>query len=952
MLASGSRAKSAGTRAARRARAGPPTPARRRWRGAGGGRPSRSVVVAYSRPVPTLYSVFEETVRRFGDRVAVEVQRKDALDRFTYADLHALARDRAAWLDAAGIQPGDRCAILAPNDAHWCAAYLAVLSRGAIVVPFDTNYTAEQVGILMRDSGARTLFVGERLRPAAERALADLPGVRTFDVHAEPVARLDAPAAPAPPAPGSTLDPSAPAVILYTSGTTSDPKGVVLSHANLIAERDAAFAVVDVGDRDSVLGVLPLFHSLAQLANLLLPFAVGARVVYLETLSSQELVRALAERQITIFACVPQFFYLIHERIMREVGKRGWAARTIFRVLLAISFRARRLGVNLGPAFFGTVHRLMGRQMRLFVTGGSKFDPAIGRDLYALGFTILQAYGLTETSGAATINTPHEAHLDTVGRPLPGVEVRILPPETGGEIDDGEIAIRGPIVMQGYYGRPDATAAVMRDGWFLTGDLGRIDHEGRVTITGRRKEVIILANGKNLYPEEIEAHYRKSAFVKEICVTTLAGGEGSANERLYAVVVPDMDVLREKKIVNAGDLLRFELEGLGAGLPSYKRVLGYEVSFDPLPRTTTGKLKRHEILKRLKQAPHHAAPTGEATAEDLAWLDDAHVAAAMAVVRRRAAEGVSCRPASNLELDLGLDSMERVELLTELEQEFGVNVPEEQVHHIFTLEQLIDAVRPAHAPEARPRPGAHPPEARPEAPAADESWSVLLRDLPPPTDSVLGPILERRPFVEPLLFVCGHLLARALARVEVTGLEKIPREGAFLLCPNHQSYLDPFFVCGVLPYRALADAFFVGAIEYFETPLMAWIGRRVHLVPVDPDSNLVPAMKAGAFGLSHGKVLVLFPEGERSIDGTVKRFKKGAPILSRHLGVPVVPVAVKGVHELWPRGRAFNWRGVLPWRRARVRLQFGDPVQFTDGESYADAANRLRGIVDGMWQKL
>jgi long-chain acyl-CoA synthetase len=927
--------------------------------------------------VPTLFSVFEETVRRFGRQVAVEVQRKDALDRFTYEDLHALALDRAACLDAAGIQPGDRCAILAHNDAHWCAAYLAILARGAIVVPFDTNYSAQQVAIILRDSGARVLFVGERLKTTAGQALAELPGVTTFDLHATPA---PGPLGDAAASPGRTLDAERPAVILYTSGTTSDPKGVVLSHANLIAERDAAFAVVNVGSADSVLGVLPLFHSLAQLANLLLPFAVGARVVYLETLSSQELVRALSERQVTIFACVPQFFYLIHERILREVGKRGWAARTVFRALLATSFRVRRLGVNLGPTFFGKVHQLMGRQMRLFVTGGSKFDPAIGRDLYALGFTILQAYGLTETSGAATINTPHEAHIDTVGRPLPGMDVRILPPDDlGGDNGDGEIAIRGPIVMQGYYGRPDATSAVMRDGWFLTGDLGRVDGEGRVTITGRKKEVIILANGKNLYPEEIEAHYRKSAFVKEICVTTLAGGSGLADERLYAVVVPDRDVLREKKIVNAGDLLRFELEGLGAGLPSYKRVLGYEVSFEPLPRTTTGKLKRHEILRRLKQAPHHGAPAGDAAAEDLTWLEDPHVATAMALVRRRAAEGVACRPASNLELDLGLDSMERVELLTELEQQFGVDVPEEQVHHIFTLGQLIDAVRPSHASEARPRPGAHPPKAgpRPDAPEranppqagphpaasagadppkagpnVDESWSVLLRDLPPESDSVLGALLQRRPFVEPLLFVLDRILPRLLARVEVTGLEKLPRDGAYLICPNHQSYLDPFFVCGVLPYRTLSQTFFVGATEYFETPLTAWLARKINLVPVDADSNLVPAMKAGAFGLSHGKVLVLFPEGERSIDGTVKRFKKGAPILSRQLGVPVVPVAVKGVNELWPRGRAFNWRGMLPWRRARVRLQFGDPVQFTDGESYADAANRLRAIVDAMWQEL
>src|SRR4029079_4411149 len=241
-----------------------------------------------------------------------------------------------------------------------------------------------------------------------------------------------------------------------------------------LAERDAAFAVIEVTDKDTILGVLPLFHSLAQLANLLLPFAVGARVVYLETLNSTDLVRALSERRITIFACVPQFFYLIHQRVMQQVQKSGLVTRLMFGLLLGLNFRLRRIGVNLGRLFFGKVHDVMGRDMRLLVTGGSKFDPPIGRDLYSLGFTILQAYGLTETSAAATINTPHDAHIDTVGRPLPGVEIKFV---------EGEIAIKGPIVMQGYYNRPDATAASIKDGWFYTGDLGRADESGRITIT-------------------------------------------------------------------------------------------------------------------------------------------------------------------------------------------------------------------------------------------------------------------------------------------------------------------------------------------------------------------------------------------------------------------------------------------------------------------------------------
>jgi long-chain acyl-CoA synthetase len=918
----------------------------------------------------TLWDLFETTAGRVGDRVAVEVQRKDALDRFTYRELHALALDRAAQLEAAGVAPGDRCAILAHNDADWCAAYLGTLARGAIVVPLDTNYSAAQVATVLSDSRARVLFVNSRLTPTAREATSALPDVAVLDIHTErrdfsPGVEPDkaGPSARQAPSPAPAFAKATAgkpctdaAVILYTSGTTADPKGVVLSHANLIAERDAAFAVVNVSERDSVLGVLPLFHSLAQLANLLLPFAVGARVVYLETLSSQELVRALAERQITIFACVPQFFYLIHERIMREVGERGVVARAVFRALVALSFRTRRLGVNLGRRLFGRVHAIMGRQMRLFVTGGSKFDPAIGRDFYALGFTILQAYGLTETSGAATINRPDEAHIDTVGRPLPGVELRVLPPESADT--DGEIAIRGPIVMQGYYNRHDATAAVIRDGWFLTGDLGRLDAAGRLTITGRKKEVIILANGKNVYPEEVEAHYRQSAYVKEICVTTVTLDDRPAGEHLYAVVVPDMELLRARKMVNAGEILRFELEGLGASLPSYKRVLGYEVWFEPLPRTTTGKLKRHEMERRLRerrQAKASVAGAGPSPAfagagvsrPDVVWPDEAHVPAALAIARARAAPGALLSPDANLELDLGLDSMQRVELLTELEQRFGVRVPEERRHEIFTLGQLVDAVRPGAA-------GAPVAESGHMGPAvgSDESWRVILDDLPRADDPVLSGLLERRPFLAPLLFAASRVLTRLMAHVEASGLDHLPRDGAFIVSPNHQSYLDPFFVAGVLPWRVFVSLFFVGAIEYFETPLMAWVARKVNCVPVDPDSNLVPAMKAGAFGLKHGKVLMLFPEGERSIDGTVRRFKKGSPILSRHLGVPVVPVALKGVYEIWPRGRGFNWQTLVPWRRGRVRVAFGTPIQFTAGESSSDAAARLRQAVDEMWREL
>lgn len=876
----------------------------------------------------TFWQVFEAAAGRFVARTAVEIQRPDRLDRWTYGELREAALAIARAVVAAGVSPGDRCAILSDNDAHWCAAYLGILRAGAIAVPLDTNYSAAQVGTIVRDASPRLMFVNDRLAAVAREALADRPEVGIIDVHAIPHAASTLPAA--------IEDASATAVILYTSGTTADPKGVMLSHGNLIAERDAAFAIVTVTEADSVLGVLPLFHALAQLANLLLPFAVGARVVFLETVNSTELVRALADRQITIFACVPQFFYLIHQRVMQEVARGGLLKRAIFRTLVETSFWLRRAGLNAGPWVFGRVHAVMGRQMRLFVTGGSKFDPAVGRDLYALGFTILQAYGLTETTGAATINSPDEAYIDTVGRALPGHTLKTMPSED--EDLDGEIAITGPIVMQGYYNRPDATAAVMQDGWFLTGDLGRLDAGGRLTITGRKKEVIVLASGKNIYPEEIEAYYRQSAFVKEICVLGLTSEDDPTSERLFAVVVPNMDLLRERKIANAGDLLRFELEGQSIHLPAHKRVLGYDIWFEPLPRTTTGKLKRHEIEKRLRQKERDKARAqAVAASPEATWAnDDPHAASACAVIAARA-RGGAVTPDANLELDLGLDSMERVELITELEQRFGVRVSDEQSHHVLTVAQLIEAVRPV--------------DGRTAAAEAEDSWAMMLRDLPPDDDPLLKGLLEPRPVGRPILY--GLLrFVRVLARIDVRGLDKLPRHGPYIISPNHQSYVDPFLLNSVLPYHVFRQLFFVGAAEYFETTLTRWLARQANLVPVDPDANLVPAMKAGAFGLAHGKVLMLFPEGERSIDGTVKRFKKGAPILARHMNVPIVPVAIHGAFELWPRNRRFNWR-TLRWLSGhRVRIAIGAPITVSPNEADAEAADRLRADVQAMWMGL
>jgi long-chain acyl-CoA synthetase len=907
--------------------------------------------------MPTFYSRFQESAGKWPQRVAVEIQRRDRLESFTYAELCRMAESVGRWLTEHKIRPGERCAILADNGPRWVASYLGAVAAGCVAVPLDTAFHADQVSKLLKDSGASLLFCDLRHLAVAEQAADKKLKLVVLDRAPE-----NGPKAPSvspkiadfdsilEAGPGS-FQPFAAAendlvALLYTSGTTADPKGVMLTHANLMGEVAAVFARLHITQSDAILGILPLFHALAQMANLLLPLVTGARVVYLETLNTTELLRALRERDISAFCVVPQFFYLIHERIFKEIAQRGKLVASLFRMLMGLNRLTRRLGLNLGSLFFGRIHHTFGSKMRFLVTGGSRFDPKIAWDFYALGIDVLQAYGLTETSGGAVTSVPGKNVIGSVGRALPGVEVQIVDPQMQEDLGQpvGEIAIRGSIVMKGYWNRPDATAQVLKAGWLQTGDLGYLDPAGNLYLTGRKKEMIVLASGKNIYPEEIEAHYLKSAFIREICVLGLTSAPGEPfSERLHAVVVPNFEVLKERKVVNAKEVIRWDIETLSAQLPSTKRILSYDIWQDELPRTTTRKIKRFEVEKRVKlgQAPCAAAPKSESelSEEQELWLDQPPVKRALAVIREAAkSEPRSIRPDSNLELDLGLDSMQRIELLTAIERELGGKVDESRLSAIYTVRDLVDAVinSAESAPSDRPQ---------------FSGWASVLES--DPGDMEVLALRKPRPISTALWYALGRLLAmfaRDRFHLKVTGLENLPSHGPFMLCSNHQSFIDPVVMGSLLPWNVFREVFSVGTSEIFGSGFMHWLAGTLRVVVVDPDANLVPAMKAGAYGLRWGMVLIIYPEGERSIDGKPKRFRKGAAILSTHLKVPIVPVAIEGFYDVWPRGNKFFQKFGPLW------MSFGPPIPPPPGEPseklYDELTRTLQDTVTRMWEGL
>ena len=879
----------------------------------------------------TLGSFFD-TLSERGDRPAVLALHKEDVERWTYTELADHARRLAGGLIEAGVGRGDHVALLAGNRVEWIVACLAVIGAGAVVVPLDAEIGNDMLAHALDDSDAGFVFTTAEGADRLERLDVEAaPRTILLDVGeddergwrhllAEEGSEL----------PLDSLEEEDRAALFYTSGTTGTAKGVPLTHRNLAFQLNTLLEADLLIEDDRVMLPLPLHHVYPFVIGMLTPLAAGLPIVMPHALTGPQIIRALQEGEVTLVVGVPRLYDALYSGIEERIKSGGWIATKLFEGGMSLNaWLRRRLGLRIGEPLLRPMRDRLGPNLRVLASGGAALDPELAWNLESLGWRVAVGYGLTETSPILTLNPPDGEKLESAGRPISGVEVCLDPSaipdeseEEGGERwerrtdepgEEGEILARGPNVFSGYHNMPEETAEVLTDdGWYRTGDLGYLDDDGYLYITGRASTLIVTEGGKNVQPEDVEEVYDQSPVIREIGVLQRDG-------RLVAVVVPDPGEIRQREEDDVEKAIREAVEEGAKRLPSYQRLSDYAITREPLEYTQLGKLRRHLLEDRYDRAKEGeeevegaAGPilVEEMSEEDRELLEGNRTAEQVWELLARRYPDARLTPDTSPQLDLGVDSMEWVNLTMEIGESAGVELDEEATDSIDTVRDLLREVSEASE-------------------SGEAYYGVSPLEQP---EEVLDE--DQRRWLEPLgsgksamargLFLLNRALMRGLFGLRVEGLENLPERGPFVVAPNHVSYLDSFVLAAALDYQLLRRTHWAGWTgAAFGNPLTRLVSRLAQVVPIDPERAGVSSLAFGAAVLTRGKNLVWFPEGERSTSGKLQPLKPGIGMLLNHFRVPVVPVSIRGTNKAMPRGRALI-------RPTRVTVVFGEPLDVQD----------------------
>jgi long-chain acyl-CoA synthetase len=556
-------------------------------------RDGKSNVVDLRHFWPTLPELLDITVDRHGDRRAFTSFDPDELT-FTYAEIQDRIRRTASYLTSKGVKRGDCVAVTGKNSPEWGIAYLAVLYAAGTVVPIDNQLNLQDKLGLAKRARAKIVFADEE----AYDGFADLAEERISLVREKPnyILDIDAELAPRPELREDDL-----AAILFTSGTTGVAKGVMLSHKNIVSDALLSQTNLGIYPTDVFYALLPLHHSYTMLAVFIEAISVGAEVVFGKRMAIQEILKDLKRGEVTMLLSIPLLFNKLLKGIMAGIRKKGILVYAIMRSLMGLSGLIKKIfHVNPGKKIFHSVlEKASLEHIRICISGGGPLPSFTFRRFNQLGIDFVQGYGLTETSPIITLNPVEHYKEESVGKVIPQTEFTILNPDERGV---GEIAVKGPMLMQGYFEDEEATKeSFTEDGYFCTGDMGYLDRENYLYLTGRQKNLIVTAGGKNVYPEEIENAFELYDEVDQIMVKGYVSDERLREESVEAYVYPDLDYFGEDAVNNEEKWQEIEsrvqsvVQEVNQKLMPYQRVQRVTVLKSPMEMTTTKKIKRHKV---------------------------------------------------------------------------------------------------------------------------------------------------------------------------------------------------------------------------------------------------------------------------------------------------------------------------------------------------------------------
>jgi long-chain acyl-CoA synthetase len=891
----------------------------------------------------SIIELFEAATKQHRNRVALRLVRKEedsAPIQFTYGQMHDLAWQGAGVLRQLGVVAGDRVLLMSENRPEWGISYFAILLAGAAVVPLDKELSAAEVLNLAKVSRAKAAVfsrkVVERLAGDADIAVpigdgegdptvvwspahgafgawlgtqgADMPVLAFDELLSEPEVSVGV----RPDTKGDVL-----ASLIFTSGTTGTPKGVMLTHKNLTSMVSKLSSLFTLYKHDTLLSVLPLHHTLEFSAGFLMPLMHGASIDYLEELDADSLARALEDEGVTGMVGVPALFQLLERKIYKNVSDAGVLVEKAFEGIVDLNRSLRDKlpwDFGAGKLLFFPVHKKLGGRMRLLISGGSALPADTLKSFRGLGFNLYEGYGMTESSPVLTVTRPGDKVIPgSVGRALPGIDVRIDQPDANGV---GEIIAKGPNVMLGYFENPDATAQTIQNGWLHTGDLGKIDADGNVFIVGRKKEMILGPSGENVYPDELEETYRDTKYIKEMSVVALPADAG--HETVAALIVPEYDQ-GEMSREEVRDAVREHVKKISKTIPLYKRLKVVHLWDADLPKTASRKVRRKDVvveLQRLERAAKGGAALkqGGEEIQGGAWILDL-----LADVSQKKRGSVTIEmPLS----ELGFDSLMFTELAVALEAA-GVNLPDPaELQGLETVGDVDKLVARLGAKARSEKPKRDRIRKEKEADEAKQEDDI---DVPSPLVA-----LGRRALRGGM-----RALYERVLETDVYGQTYVPPFGGYIVAANHASHLDTGLVKYALGEQGDALVALAAKDYFFDDPVRRmYFENFTNLVPMERHGSLRESLRLAGEVIRDGYILLIFPEGTRSDTGIMADFKPSLGYLAMTNRCGILPMYLSGTYDAMPKGR------YLPKRGERVSAHVGPYLSYDDIVKLGGAAPR------------